>query len=162
MNKQKCFHCQLVNLASDLECRRCGRILGVRNSAPTVEVEKKKGSGLFPLAIIAFVLAIAGFIFWGVQRSYYQTQADDAARAKTQRGTQAFQADPGAVEAQPIPIANLQNVSAKPIVAPTLDMSKVKIPTGPAPGSDPAKPAPPKENPNTAKVQAIQNGLSKP
>jgi hypothetical protein len=161
MNKQKCGHCQLVNLASDLECRRCGRILGMKNPAPTVAHEKK-GFSIFPIAVAVFVLGIGGFIFWGVQRSFYDAAAEDAKRTAGQRGTQAFQAGP-AVTGEPPPgvMAGLQNVNVKPITVPSIDMSKYKYPVAIPPnvGAAAPPPAPPPANPNTAKVQAIQNGL---
>jgi hypothetical protein len=161
MNKQKCSHCHLVNLATDLECRRCGRILGMKNSIPTV-ADEKKGFSMFPIAVAVLVLGIGGFIYWGVQRSFYDAAAEDAKRAGSQRGTQAFQAAPAAA-GEPVPpsVADLQNVSVKPITVPTLDMSKVKFPAGSVPNVGAAAPPPPPApaNPNTAKVQAIQNGL---
>ena len=88
MNRTKCRYCNLVNLASDAFCRRCGGEIGCSgfaNSSARGPREAAKRSSWFYTIIIVMVLVSAGaYLYSGVEKSYEDVKAADANRIATQ------------------------------------------------------------------------------
>jgi hypothetical protein len=94
--------------------------------------DPRKGLSMFPIIVVTIVVGFGAFLTWGLQQALYKIEADDNDRSAAKAVIQGKESQAG-VEADRERMANLQNVSVKPITIPTLDMSKIKIPAGPAP-----------------------------
>ena len=88
MNRIKCGRCELVNLASDLYCRRCGEEIGRKGSqsrSPRGPHEAaKKSSWLYTLLFLALVGGVAYYLFSGFEKSYNDVKANDVNRIASQ------------------------------------------------------------------------------
>ena len=91
MNKTKCKGCGLVNLTSDMRCRRCGEAIGRPSSSPTSPREAaKKSTWLYTILFLTVVGGAAYYIVSGVEDSYKKVTAGEADRAATQAKQQPF------------------------------------------------------------------------
>ena len=88
MNKVKCKYCSLVNLASDMYCRRCGQEIGGssgQSSSPRSPREAAKGSSwLSTILILTLIGGVAYYIFSGVEKSYSDVKASEMNRIADQ------------------------------------------------------------------------------
>jgi hypothetical protein len=82
----KCSHCHLVNLSSEITCRRCGHVIGSTGSnysrAPR---ETTRGaSWLYTILALALVGSAVAYVFFGLEKSYTQIEANESRRIAKQ------------------------------------------------------------------------------
>lgn len=88
MDGNKCVNCKLINLGTDIFCRRCGHEIG--NTMPinaTVRSPRqaaKESTSFYTIATLAIIGAIAAYFFFGVQKSVDQVTANDNRRLASQ------------------------------------------------------------------------------
>lgn len=83
MNKQKCTNCGVINLATDLACRRCGNNMDkfmTSSSRLGPREEAKKGSWLSTLIFLAIIAGGTYYLFSGVEKSYDDIKAGESKR----------------------------------------------------------------------------------
>ena len=89
MNRTKCSRCGLVNLVSDLSCRRCGhenRPKNSYNSSPMSPREAaKRSSFLWTALFLALIGGAAYYLFYGFERSLNEVNGTDANRVAEQQ-----------------------------------------------------------------------------
>lgn len=82
MNGIRCSECGLINLATDVTCRRCGRSTDHYKLAPSRTLspgdEAKKSTWLYTILIVTLIGAGAYYLFTGFEKSYQQIKADEA------------------------------------------------------------------------------------
>src|SRR5580765_2936286 len=86
MNRTKCKRCDLVNLAADLNCRRCCEDRGqpAKNSPRSPREAAKNSTWLYTLLFITVIGGAAYYIFSGVEDSYKKVTAGEANRVATE------------------------------------------------------------------------------
>ena len=88
MNKIKCTHCGLVNMASDYDCRRCGNDMGTRfmNSSQRIGPREaaKSSSWLTTILFLTLIGGVAYYLFSGVEKSYDNVKATETNRILAQ------------------------------------------------------------------------------
>ena len=84
MNGSKCSKCGLVNLESDLTCKRCDSPTWTtgKSTGPTLGSMFK--SAFYTILALALVGSAAMYIFSGVERSYDQVGASETKRLASQ------------------------------------------------------------------------------
>lgn len=87
MNSIKCKSCSLVNLSSDLHCRRCGHVLAANSSSYNTQSPRMAARRGFPFASIILVAAAIGifaYMYLGIKSEMTQIQSSEANRIATQ------------------------------------------------------------------------------
>ena len=88
MNRVKCSQCDLVNLASDPLCRRCGQGLGSVKTGGQVprgpREAARSSSSLYTLLAVALVAGAVAYFYSGVEKSLNEVNANDANRIAAQ------------------------------------------------------------------------------
>lgn len=88
MNRVKCSHCDLVNLASDPTCRRCGQGLGPvktgGQAARSPREAARRSSPLYTLLAVALIGGVVAYFYLGVEKSFNDVKANDANRIASQ------------------------------------------------------------------------------
>lgn len=88
MNKITCKNCDLVNLASDYDCRRCGYDMGTRFMVSSQRIgpreAAKSSSWLSTLLFLTLMGGAAYYIFSGVEKSYDNVKASETNRLGAQ------------------------------------------------------------------------------
>ncbi len=84
MNPNKCRNCHLVNLASQLVCRRCGFEFAAPEQ-PIRRGPREKARRGFPYSIIVVgaVIAFFMYVYSGIQNEMSQIEMNEAKRAAT-------------------------------------------------------------------------------
>lgn len=82
MNGIRCSECGLMNLSTDISCRRCGRRTDHVSFAPSRTRspgdEAKKSTWLYTILFVTLIGAGAYYLFTGVEKSYEQIKANEA------------------------------------------------------------------------------------
>ena len=88
MDRIKCSRCGLVNLTSDMICRRCAEEIGHRSThsiSPRGAREASKiSSALYTCLAILLIGGGAAYLFFGFERSYDDVKANEANRKAAQ------------------------------------------------------------------------------
>ena len=90
MNSIKCSKCEVVNLESDIWCRRCGSSL-MRTTPTKVRGPREaaqRGFPLFSIIIVGAAIAFVTYVYTGLQKEIADIGATDAQRVATQANTQ--------------------------------------------------------------------------
>jgi hypothetical protein len=86
MNSLKCSKCEVVNLESDIWCRRCGSSL-MRTAPSKVRGPREAAQREFPLfsiIIVGVAFAFVTYVYTGLQKEIADIGATDAQRIATQ------------------------------------------------------------------------------
>lgn len=93
MDGTKCGNCELINLGSDVFCRRCGCELGRKaayRTAPRIPRQAaKQFSYFYTIVAIGIIGAIAAYFYFGLQQSVNQVTANDNRRLASQANQKA-------------------------------------------------------------------------
>lgn len=88
MNSLKCANCGLSNFSTDLECRRCGKLL-YRQTDRIASEKPTRRNGLISLVIFAAVAAGGYYISSETRSSVNQVSSNDEKRVAAQPANQA-------------------------------------------------------------------------
>lgn len=87
MNSTKCKNCGIVNLSSDLHCRRCGHVLSANSSSYNTQsprVAAKRGFPFFSIILVAAAIGIFAYMYMGIKNEMNEIQSSEANRIATQ------------------------------------------------------------------------------
>lgn len=87
MNSTKCKNCSLVNLSSDLHCRRCGQVLSAKSSSYNVQsprVAAKRGFPFSSIILVGAAIAVFAYFYMSIKKEMSEIQSSEANRLATQ------------------------------------------------------------------------------
>lgn len=87
MNSTKCKSCGIVNLSTDLHCRRCGHVLFASSSSYNVQSPRmaaKRGFPFFSIILVAAAIGIFAYMYMGIKNEMNEVQTSEANRIATQ------------------------------------------------------------------------------
>lgn len=88
MNKTKCSRCDLVNLASDHICRRCGNDIAQRArdnyAARSPREAAKRSSSIYTILVLGALGAGAAYLFTGFEKSMGDVRSAEVNRVAVQ------------------------------------------------------------------------------
>jgi hypothetical protein len=86
MDAIKCNNCQLINLASDFTCRRCGRNIGFALPSPTKDSAGASSfrSLFYTVVALTLVGSAVAYVFLGFEKSYEKIGASETNRIAQQ------------------------------------------------------------------------------
>ena len=88
MIRTKCSRCGLINLESDLTCRRCGTQVGNFAVVHKRTEPSKAVSWSYYLLALALVGSAAAYIYSGLENSYTQVERSETNRLAQQANSQ--------------------------------------------------------------------------
>lgn len=87
MNSVKCANCRLSNFSTDLECRRCGKLL-YRPTDRVISEKPPLRNALISLLIFTALGAGGYYIYTGMKASVNQVSSTDTKRVSSQPASQ--------------------------------------------------------------------------